>query len=646
MIVGNKFPQFLIGSAVLFATVISIVSAVALRNGEIDRIYSEQEHTNSILNKLIVSKIEHSQDVDVRQYAEAARPFVRVRSDAREMSAKAASPQFAPISFLAFDYFAGRTDEFSSVFYSQRPFPEGEDCASMIGVPEQSLSKFRAFLASERIKYERYRCYTAGGQNFIGFLMDSASGRHITYLYLQRFPEGRKLSLKSLNTIIAENMNTILGDNGIEMHAAWYDGRLVASTPNFNEKESSLKPDPNQKIVNNEISVGDRHYLSTVSCKDRVCVLSAFPTNKLSSLFIFIAVFAFFAGAVIVAGILQLQKRHQHSIDEKNTLFLEKIKSIVSFISKHDFNKNVSLEPLQDHTISMGSDFNNAVVEVGHAFLDKLALLKTLDEEKIAKIKNHASEEIEKSLNEGKAQALKAVQSSLMPKEIDLPSSRFLDISSLLLSSKKACTDTYDLFRADKDNLVFSMLSCSHKGPDAMALLPEAIILLRKFIRDEGLTPDLAYKEINKLLMERNHTGATISAFTMILSEFTGNYSCTSAGFKAPLLSTMSGVTPLELSVSRSLSENPEEHFFLNKGKLDFGNSILIITPGCFSLKNAHGEEFGETRMTNSLAEKYERSSQEMIYNIMHKLHEFSPSEPDQDLCVLCVKKTNNAKNN
>lgn len=645
MTFGNKFPQLLMGSAVLFATVIGIISGFTLRNNEINRIYDGQAQLNSALVRLAKNKIEQSQEQDVKQFSDAMKPFKVIRGNAREMSGRINTPQFAPMSFWAFDYFAGKKDEKFSFFYSPQNFPAGEDCALMLGVPEKTIPQFKTFLNSERIRYDRYRCYTDDlGKNFMGFLMDSASGRHVTYLYLERLNTEGKLSFKSLDELIAENMQGFVPKDGSLLQAIWYKGRFIASSADLDESKLGLKPVNHDQILQQEINISDSNYLSTLSCKDGVCVLSALPSDDISWIFVFLPIFSILGALCICAGINELIKRNRQIILSHDQNAVIQVKALESFIKDHELNKKSNPETLENRDILAGTTLNHVVVDAGRKFLQKISDFEQFfkNEMKIAAEKNQIA--LKDAELDGKAEALKSVQESLMPKDIDLPSSRFLDISSLLLSSKKACTDTYDIFRADKDNLVFTMASCSHKGPDAMHLLPEALILLRKFIRDEGMTPDLAFKEVNKLLIERNHTGAVVSLFTMVLSEFTGNYSCASAGFNAPILSTMSGASAVELSVSRAICENPEEHFFLNKGKIDFGNSMLIFTPGLADLKNKDGASFGCERLGTSLSEKYEGSSRNMVYHVMHELHSFSPESPDEDLCVICVKKTNNAK--
>ena len=638
----SRLANLLITGSIVSAAVISVFSVFGLNSNVKQQIFDNQKNTSAMLLSIADTKIKSVLDNKQEQFSKAADIFSQVRNHARELSNKAADPLYSPTSFFGFDYFTKGDDNFQ-VFYSPDSYPDGINCMDLVGVPKATHADFTEYLKSIHLHADRYKCLTGNDKNYIGYLMESASGKNVTYLYLERFDDSRKIKVKSSSELLKELATGDFITNGSLKNAVWYDGELVYATEGLDLSNFDKLLLSKNGLIHEELKTADANYLSSIRCDDKVCVLVAEPDAALPKANLILSILAVVFGLLLAFGIYIYRKQNDQTSVQKDASLVKNIKALTEFIQSDVTDERSMSLSLGKADVGV-AELKVALNEAGHAYLEKRSEQKNSYEDQIADEKARADDAIKRAHGEAIVSEHMALQKTLMPVAEDMPSSRFLDIASFLLPSKTGCTDGYDIFRIDKDNLAFIMASVTKKGRATLRLLPEVLVLIRKMIRDERKTPEAAFSEINRLLIDRNHTGAYVNMLCLVLSEYTGNFSLSLAGFDTPILAKMSGANPMDFVKNRSLGEDPEEVFTVSKGKLDFGNSMLISSSGLKILKNSEDQAFGVERVALAFGSQYESTSKDMLVKIFQDMHTFAPQEPSEDLCVICIKKTNNAK--
>lgn len=629
----KRLPCAVMAGTLLFAAVICVYTALVLENTKENEIKSSQQTSSALLLSLSKGALTQNEAAKYISFQKASRTFFTLRDHARALRNRINSPQEAPISFFGFDYFA-KNGEPHQVFYSPQSYPEGTNCLELAGIPSSYHQSFTAFLKNEGFSPERFKCFKKGSQDFFGYLMESASGRHVTYLYLEKYKPSAEFQEPQDVLASFEKVQSVLAD---AKFAVFNEGQKIYASSGFNIE--NLPDDLKASNGETKLTLGSDGQKAEVTarCDGKLCVLIQDPAFEISNQVIMSLVIALLFTLLIIFGIFVNMKRQEEDLKRCKLDDATDVRSLVTFINSHSSDEKLSWREMTD-----GSVVKNALNDAAKAHLEHCASLEKQHDEQMRKLKEQAEQLEKKAFAQGKADELFSFQNMLPPVSSELPTSRFLDISSLLMPSKQGCSDAYDIFRTDKDNLAFMMGSCTRKGCDALKMLNESLTLGRRLLRDEGFTPDEAFNEINKLLLERNREGAGLKMFAMILSEFTGNFICCSAGFTPPVISSMSGTAQFAAVNGRALGENPQEKYVYTKGKLDFGDSLLLSGPGVSMLAGSDGLPFGSERVAQAFASAYEGSSRDMMIRIMKTLHNFSNDVPSKDLCLICIKKTNN----
>ncbi len=571
----------------------------------------------------------------------AARPYLDIRDHARAMSSRPDEPSLEPISFLAFDYFAGNADAFQ-IFRSQDGYPEGVDCASIAGIPENMRGDLAGSMRKEGPLPERFRCYAQDGKNFFGYLLDSAAGKHVTYLYLEKFgddkrfkaPKARELGLeKSLSSLV-------LPDSGTSrLLAVFHDGKAVFSSKKVDLGEIAGRLSRENRGFEGTFTLGGSEYDAAVACGESACALTAEAAPKARGANIPFIAFGAVLGAAVIALLLVWNRRR--SKDEARET--DRIGALIEAYGKQSL---LSKDEADAAAEKITTDGRGLPAQVVVALSEAARAQGAAIDSKITSQREHFDEIIDGKFNEGVQAGRCMLQKGLPPSASEMPSSRFLDIASFLLPSKTGCTDAYDIFRVDRDNIAVVMASGSKGSGSSLTPLSGVFAVIRRCIRDEGMRPGETLGAINRMLALRSHGGVEIKAFVMILSEFTGNCIVSAAGFKAPMQFGIGGVKAPECGSGRALGANPQEAYGEHKNKLDFGETLLLCGNGIFSIHNQKKESYDEDRLRAVCAAITQTdSASDTLIALNKSVVGFSGTQQnDADLCAVCVKKTNNAK--
>lgn len=576
-----------------------------------------------------------------RALQSAIAPFTEVRDRARSMSSKPDEVSLEPISFLAFDYFAQNSDQFQ-IFRSQENYPDGVDCASVAGIPENVKVDLASFMRSQGMLPERFRCYTENGQDFFGYLLDSAAGKHVTYLYLEKFTKERKFKQNVNSDLsLSKTLSSVLlpSDDSSRIVAVFESGKEVFSSKKTDFSEITNRLDRENRGFEDRLALDGVLYDTAVACGAKTCALTAQKVREGRAVSVPFLVFCVLGALLIIALLLLWSRGNKKSASALN----EKIGDLIDSYGKLSLLGKDDASVAAEKITTQGHDLPPRVVV---ALVEAARSQGNAADAKISSQQEHFDEEIEGKYNEGLQGARCMLQKTLPPSSSEMPSSRFLDIASFLLPSKTGCTDAYDIFRVDRDNIALIMASGSKGEGRSITPLAGVFAVIRRCIRDEGMRPGETLSVINKMLAMRSHGGSEIKAFVMILSEFTGNCVISTAGFEAPMQFGLDGVKNPECGSARALGANPQEVYENHKNKLDFGETMLICGRGAFSIHNQKNECYDNERLRSVIATlKPTSSASDTLIAFNKSVVSFSGNQQNNaDLCAVCVKKTNNAK--
>lgn len=610
--------------------------ALVLSSDAVDQEYALQTGAAELMiseTQRLQNGLERELEKNCRKTAET---YASLRDHARTLERGGLDPSLEPLSFFGFDYFAQKNERPSQLFYSEQEFPEGKSCPAVLRVPESLSAPFNELLVRQHLQSERYRCYESNGSSFMGYLLNSASGRNVHYMYVKKISDGEffKAPSPSLSQRIAaafENradgrLNGIIG-NGMVLYASRGFEPLKLRT-------DLLKSELAHESV--DLPSGSA-LLTSVSRGSLTAVTASSSTSTVAGFYVFGAVVALLS-VLIALTILRCGRAD----DRAEAAAADERRRLLQTLSGHNLLSPESSENLRKELEDFASgdlaETAKAVSALSEAVSAGVADLN----------KDHRREIDELSdvkFEDGRNRQLLQLQNALIPTAADLPSSRFLDIASYLMPAPGGCTDCYDIFRVDGDNIAIAIGSATQKGTAALKQFGELMPMLRAMMRDQSRDLDASFNELNRMLLERNHSGIGIRLFAMILSEYTGNYVCCNSGMPAPLHLAMGGVSPIEMAPGRPLGINPEEKYLKTKGKLPFGDTILVGSQGYVDHCAPGGEKFGVARLRESLKTQYEQSSAKMLLKIRQDQAAFAPmKQRAADHCVICVKKTNNAQ--
>lgn len=611
-------------------------SAFVLSGDAVSREYAVQEHAV----RLMISETQRLQAGLERELEKSAvktvETYAALREHARTLERGGVDPALSPLSFFGFDYFASKNERAAQLFYSEDDFPEGKACPTVLHVPESLTSAFTGLLGRQHVQSERFRCYEKDGAGFMGYLLNSAAGRKVNYMYVMRLGEENLFKMPSppLSERLAQAFDN--KSDGLT-RAVVNKGLTLYATDKFEPLKLDVaifKSDRTQESV--ELP-GGNYLMSAVTLGSLTAIAASPKGAAVTGSYVFggvLAAFGIIFALMLVNFGRQDDRRERDEAAERRRL-IETLTGHNLLNAESAANMRRELEEFTQEDCAEAAKLLNSVSQ---SITDGVAEINKDHRREIDELSDEKFEE-------GCKRQLAKLQQSLIPTANDLPSSRFLDIASYLMPAADGCTDSYDIFRVDNDNICFVIGTATQRGTPMLKQFGQLLPMLRSMVRDQGRDLDDSFNVLNRLMLERNHNGIGIRLFAMILSEFTGNYVCCDSGFPAPLLSSLSGVTPIEMAQGRPLGINPEEKYFKVKGKLPFGDSILVGSQGYIDFENENGEKFGVERVKDALKTQYEQSAIKMLVKVSQDQSAFgSMKNRREDHCVICVKKTNNAQ--
>ena len=215
-----------------------------------------------------------------------------------------------------------------------------------------------------------------------------------------------------------------------------------------------------------------------------------------------------------------------------------------------------------------------------------------------------------------------------------------LDIAASMTPAKDVGGDFYDFFRVDENRIGFVIADVSGKG------IPAAIFMAvsRTLIRATGIrggSPSDCLTYSNKLLAAESVNCMFVTVFYGILDLTTGEVSYCNAGHNPPYVLKKNGeVTPLPMSQDPMVGAIDGIEFHQSTLQLEHGDSLVMFTDGVTEAMNINNEEFGETRLEDTLEDVTMHNCQQMIEAIKSDVAAFvGEAEQSDDITVLALRR-------
>ncbi len=215
-----------------------------------------------------------------------------------------------------------------------------------------------------------------------------------------------------------------------------------------------------------------------------------------------------------------------------------------------------------------------------------------------------------------------------------------LDIAASMTPAKDVGGDFYDFFRVDENRIGFVIADVSGKG------IPAAIFMAvsRTLIRATGIrggSPSDCLTYSNKLLAAESVNCMFVTVFYGILDLTTGEVSYCNAGHNPPYVLKKNGeVTPLPMSQDPMVGAIDDIEFHQSTLQLEHGDSLVMFTDGVTEAMNINNEEFGETRLEDTLEDVTMHNCQQMIEAIKSDVAAFvGEAEQSDDITVLALRR-------
>ena len=259
---------------------------------------------------------------------------------------------------------------------------------------------------------------------------------------------------------------------------------------------------------------------------------------------------------------------------------------------------------------------------------------------------------IEKMRLKSEMATAKAVQNTLLPQK--LPSAEAVDVTGFFTPASECGGDWWGYFERE-DNLYLLVGDVTGHGVSSALITAtaraccETINLLQKDLPAELLNPASILQIMNKIIYSTAQEQFYMTVFASSINKKTREIIFSNAGHNCPFIYR----TDLEKKnnrgrfhqISSLASRGPRLGFQKNnvyenqKSQLDSGDIILWYTDGLIECRNPEDQEYGKNNLLQSMIEKTDDSSQEIVKNIVDKAFNFyGDKEIEDDITVVVGK--------
>ena len=226
------------------------------------------------------------------------------------------------------------------------------------------------------------------------------------------------------------------------------------------------------------------------------------------------------------------------------------------------------------------------------------------------------------------------IQQKLIPKEI--PQIPGYEISDAWRPASVVSGDYFDVLKFGEDRLALCIGDVAGKGMPAALLMSNAQAAVRAFAAGSVMPHELCDK-VNRVVCSNIAEDKFITFFYAILDARNQRLHYANAGHNAPILVSKNGRSCRLEEGGPVLGVFPDWIGSSSSTKLEPGDRILFFTDGLTEVRNPSGEEFGEKRLVELLAQKRALGAVQLQEAIMETVVEFSNGNFLDDATVIVL---------
>lgn len=215
-----------------------------------------------------------------------------------------------------------------------------------------------------------------------------------------------------------------------------------------------------------------------------------------------------------------------------------------------------------------------------------------------------------------------------------------LDIFASMTPAKEVGGDFYDFFMIDDEHLGFVIADVSGKGVPASLFMAVSRTMLRA-TGMRGLPTHECLNIVNRLLAGESLDSMFVTLFYGIINIETGEIDYTNAGHNPPYILHNDG-TAEELPRSKNFIVGVFDDFVFRNDqmKLENGDTLVMYTDGVTEAFNEAKEQFGESRLEDTLKKVCGKTCKDMNDVLISDLKAFAGNEPQSDdITTLLIKR-------
>ena len=230
----------------------------------------------------------------------------------------------------------------------------------------------------------------------------------------------------------------------------------------------------------------------------------------------------------------------------------------------------------------------------------------------------------------------KHVQSRLFPQV--LPPLNTLDYAGVCIQARKVGGDYYDFLDLGQGRFGFVIADISGKGIAAALLMANLQANLRSLCTIAQTQPDCLLRSVNQLFCENTSDGAFATLFFGEYNDTARLLRYANCGHLPALVLRADGSVIHLDATATVLGIFKKWDCELGECQLAPGDILALYTDGITESFDAAGDEFGESRLVNSLLRHRATPPQAALANIVDEVLHFSPQEQHDDITLIVAK--------
>ena len=211
------------------------------------------------------------------------------------------------------------------------------------------------------------------------------------------------------------------------------------------------------------------------------------------------------------------------------------------------------------------------------------------------------------------------------------------DLSCAWQAARTIGGDYLAAFPLSEDSAALCVADVAGKGLPAALMMSNMQAALRAAASEKLLPKDVCAR-VNKLMCGNIPLNKFVTCFYGLLDVRQRVLRFTNAGHNPPMLIRPNGELSRLEAGGRVLGAFSDSIYRQEKVQLRSGDRLLLFTDGVTEVRNAAGEEFGETRLREILVSQHWRSAAELQSIIMHNVNQFCDDHFDDDAALMTVE--------